>query len=220
MSRLFFDNNDNFQWASIAALIAFIVGCFSVYNNRKTLRLQKDLNKENFKGNIVSKSRIEWIQEVRKRSVDFISTCYDLIEFIKSNRSDSVKLRELHSNVEKSSTLLILYFGPDKDKNNDFIVYLVTLLSEKLMNKDEYYSQEHIIGMSDEIDVLKYFLRVYFKIEWKRATGEIEDSQVQSYLESDDDYAKIMKIYESGFESHKEWMENYYCQLEDRYLNK
>ncbi|RKL64941.1 hypothetical protein CR203_23610 [Salipaludibacillus neizhouensis] len=93
--NIFFDDNGNFVWASIAAFVALIAALVSLYNVYKT-------NKSNFKSNIVSKSRIEWIQEVRKQSVAFISSFYKLINYIKGFDYDyfrdpdhKIELREL-----------------------------------------------------------------------------------------------------------------------------
>jgi hypothetical protein len=219
LSYLFFDNNGNFQWASIAAFIAFLVGLMSFYNNYKSLKQQKELNIQNFKGNIVSTARIEWIQEVRKKCVDFISICYDLIGNIKSSKYDETKILELKSTLEKNATLLILYFGPDKDnnKNNDFIVYLIELLLVKITNKDGWYDKKHIVKLEDEVNVLKDFLRIYFKAEWKRANGEVTDAEVQKYLEKHQLYIRIREIYQSGFNEHQECIDNFYIQLKERY---
>lgn len=229
MIRIFFDNDGNFDWSSVAAMIAFFVGLMSIYNNKKTLKsqkeisdetlkLQKELNEQNFKGNVVSKARIEWIQEVRKKSVDFLTTCHNLLSYMKLKEYDEDKISELKSIIERDSTLLILYFGPGKDdnKNNDFIVYLITLLSNKIINEDNYYEKEHIIALEDEVYVLKDFLRIYLKAEWKRANGEIEETKVQQYLEGHKSYQKIIEIYKSGFSAHEEWVENFYSQLEKK----
>lgn len=210
-ANIFFDINGNFQWASIAAFVAFfgsiISAWISVHNTKKSL-----------KGNVVSTSRIEWIQEVRKKSVDFISACYSLFEFAKSDSTtiDGEELSKLKNEIEKNGTLLILYFGPDL-KNNDFIVYLVTNLLSRITNKDGYYDNNKIPELIDQVNVLKDFLRIYFKAEWKRANGEIKDIEVQSYLESQDLYKTIMNIFSSGFEMNREWTENYYFQLSKKY---
>lgn len=219
MWKLFFDNNGVFQWASIAAMIAFVVGCFSIYNNYKTLKTQKELSLNNFKGNVVSKARIEWIQEVRKKSVDFISICYDLIMNIKSNNYSKDKVLDLKSQLKKNANLLILYFGPDKNKNenNEFIIYLITLLSNKIVNENNYYDGKHIINLETELSVLMDFLRIYLKAEWKRANGELLDEKVQEYLEEHKIYKDIKEIYRSGFNSHEECVDCFYNKLKQEY---
>ncbi|MCY8935668.1 hypothetical protein [Peribacillus frigoritolerans] len=211
-TNIFFDVNGNFQWASIAAFVAFfgsiISAWISVHNTKKSL-----------KGNVVSTARIEWIQEVRKKSVDLISACYSLFEFIKSDSTtgDEAELSKVKNEIEKNGILLILYFGPDSNKNNDFIVYLVTNLLSRITNKDGYYDDNKIPELIDQVNVLKDFLRIYFKAEWKRANGEIKDIEVESYLEKQDLYNAIMDIFSSGFEMHREWTENYYFQLSKKY---
>ncbi|MDM0609999.1 hypothetical protein QTH09_03000 [Clostridium perfringens] len=236
LSHIFLDSNGQFQWASVAAITSIITALVSVYvavnshlNNKKSqklqrelndeaLKLQRELNRDNFEGNIVAKARIEWIQEVRKKSVDFISACHKLLAYMKNgNVADFKVLEELKSNVESNATLLILFFGPDKgkNKNNDFIVYLIWLISGKLLNKDGYYDRQQILKMEDFIDVLRDFLRIYFKAEWKRANKEILDEEVQKYLEEDKYYRRIMNIYKSGLTCYDEWVENFYDQLEE-----
>lgn len=236
--NIFFDNKDNFQWASIAAFIAFIGSCASVWiawlNNKNTidkqermsqanLALQEKMNKINFKGNVVSKARIEWIQEVRKKSVDFMSACYNLFEFVSSFEVAPAKSEEflkLKSEVEKHGTLLILYFGPDSNKNNELIVTIVANILERTRNKNGWYDVMELPALADQVDVLRDFLRIYFKVEWKRANGEIKDSQVQEYLEKDDIYIRIMRIFSDGLENYEEWTESFYNELEERYTTK
>ncbi|HII4422640.1 hypothetical protein ACSW94_10155 [Clostridium perfringens] len=236
LSHIFLDSNGQFQWASVAAITSIITALVSVYvavnshlNNKKSqklqrelndeaLKLQRELNRDNFKGNIVAKARIEWIQEVRKKSVDFISACNRLFTYINNENTFDLKIvEELKSDVKRNATLLILYFGPDngKNKNNDLIVYLIDLLSSKLLNKDGYYDKQHIILLEDYVDVLRDFLRIYFKAEWKRANREISDEEVQTYLEKNEYYVRIMNICERNLACYEEWVENFYDQLEE-----
>ncbi|PFS47340.1 hypothetical protein, partial [Bacillus thuringiensis] len=143
--NIFYDVNGNFQWLSMTALAALIVGIvgpiISIYNNKKTLEKQEQMNTSNFKGNVVVKARIEWIQEVREKSVDFISACYNLAEFVKTHNDQAIlqpeikkEFNRLKNEIEKNGTLLILYFGPDSNKNNDLIVYLIETLLEGITN--------------------------------------------------------------------------------------
>lgn len=219
MTNIFLNEHGVFQWGSIVAIAAIVTLIVSCFENRKLLNHQKKLNDENFKGNIVSKARIEWIQEVRKKSVDFIAACYDYFRYAKlhNDKYDDEKIIELKNIIEKNATLLILYFGPDsgENKNNDFIVYLITTLSEKITNKDNWYSTEHILNLEKEVDVLKDFLRIYFKAEWKRANRELSDEKVQEYLENNKYYSKIMEVYKVGLICHEEWVDCFYEQIEN-----
>ena len=219
---------------ALAALIVGIIGpIISIYNNKKTLEkqeqmnirnldLQKQINISNFKGNVVSKSRIEWIQEVRKKSVDFISACYDLFEFIELHR-DVVKLDaenekevfRLKNEIKKNGTLLILYFGPDSKKNNDLIAYFAEHLIATLTSKNLWVYRKERILLRDQVEVLKDFLRLYFKAEWKRANGEIKDSEVQAYLEKDELYIKIKKRFNKDLEEYEQIVDMYYEDVEN-----
>ena len=58
---ILFDVNGNFQWSSIAAAVALIAAIMQMRNNKKSID-----------ANLKAKSRVEWIQNVRKLSADFI----------------------------------------------------------------------------------------------------------------------------------------------------
>lgn len=230
IANILYDVNGNFQWASIAAMVALLASVISagisIWNNNRTLKNQKLLNEQNIKSNIVSKSRIEWIQEVRKKSVDFISACYNL-DFYKRTRishipptdSDKLEYTNIIRDIEKNGTLLILYFGPDSNnKNNEIIVYLVEYIMERTVNKSGYYGK---FDISDFIEILKDFLRIYFKAEWKRANGELEDSKaVQSYLEKHSLYNNIYEFCKDGHEAHDEKKEVFYRYMKREYEMK
>ena len=64
--NIFFDMNNNFQWGSIAALVALIAAIMQMFNNKKSID-----------ANLKAKSRVEWIQNVRKLSADFIRISYE-----------------------------------------------------------------------------------------------------------------------------------------------
>ena len=247
---IFFDVNGNFQWASIAAGVAFLVSIISLSgviinarvlknNNEKTIKqqekvsgeslaLQRELNEKNFKGNIVAASRIDWIQEARKLSVSFISSFYNLNKYIKELQTEDFfnepdhkkriekivknqKLTDLINILKERGTLLILYFGPDKSGNNEFINYMVTLIIERADGLGKFYDEKSFINQENNIHSLIDFLRIYFKAEWKRANGEIKDNEVQDYLEGHAIYNHINEVYSSGFASYNENIECFYA---------
>lgn len=210
-------------------IVALIVGLGSIWVTFYT-------NRKNIKGNVVSKSRIEWIQEVRKQSVAFITAFYELNKYIKilqinnffnevdhNTRIERIekegKLSELKKELKEKGILLILYFGPDRIDDpgrigdNEFINYVVSLILLKVDDLGKIYPAEDIIALEDVIYSLKDFLRIYLKAEWKRATGQIKDSDIQNYLGNDRIYNYIKESYSSGFESHQEYVENFYMNL-------
>ncbi|PEZ83070.1 hypothetical protein CN374_29080 [Bacillus cereus] len=218
LANVFYDVNGNFQWVSMTAFAALTVGIIgpiiSIYNNKKTLEKQEQVNISNFKGNVVAKARIEWIQEVRNKSVDFMIACHNLIKFLPTHKDidrldkeTKEKLSNLKNEVQKNGNLLILYFGPDPNKNNELIVYLVTTITTPLVNNKGWYdlkARGHTIKLTYKLEVLKDFLRIYFKAEWKRANGEIKDSDIQDYLEQHIIYVAIMRAFYDELEQYQE----------------
>ncbi|WP_226671588.1 hypothetical protein [Metabacillus litoralis] len=246
---IFFNSNGDFDLRSTAAAIGLLgvilTATVSIIINMKTLKQQKQYNldsleqqkalsKENFKGNVVATSRIEWIQEVRKLSVEFISSCYSLLKYVeilkatgffeevdhekrKNKISRDSKLSELRKDLQERGTLLALYFGPDSSGNNEFVNYIVSLIILKVDKLGTWYPVDEILNLDDFINVLKDFLRIYFKAEWKRANGEIEDSNLQKYLDANHEYLRIMTIFSEGIDMHLERTEAFYSYLAQKY---
>jgi hypothetical protein len=253
---IFYDSQNNFEWPSVAAGVALLASIISVcgviYNasvskkinentikqqekvSERSLALQRELNEKNFEGSVVATARIEWIQEVRKQSVAFITSFYKLTNYIKRFDYDYFRepdhdirieriekdqeLISLINELKEKGTLLVLYFGPDKSGNNEFIDYIVNLIIEMADGVGKYYEVDTLLGQERSIISMKDFLRLYFKAEWKRANGQIEDSKVQEYLEKDKLYRDIMEIYKDGLAAHKEDTEVFYNILRDKYL--
>lgn len=220
--KLVLDSNGNFNWTSITALAAVGAIVFAWKNNNNSI-----------KANLVSKSRIEWIQEVRKVSVEFLDACYNvtsIISVIKSGKSENIQpqngaiataritfneekgryaevynkdkkyLIEEQSKVKKFGSLLILYLGPDNSNNNEFIVYLIENIVLSISENDKIFEQEKI-NVEDTINDLKNILRVYFKVEWKRSIGKIDDDIVDDELNKDTIYTAIKDRYKEQLEN-------------------
>jgi hypothetical protein len=193
--------DDVFQVSSLSALVVVIALGVSWRVNNKTI-----------KANIVSKSRIEWIQKVREESANFISSCSKFIDYSDTydikvtdettglyqlkvgtimkasitleKKEAKAKLKDLgdgnggsikeklRGDINRTGSLLILYFGPDNSNNNDRVVSII----------------QNIMGLvnNDTVDerVKKLFelfideIRTYLKVEWKRSIGELADFEV------------------------------------------
>lgn len=73
--EIFYDTDGNFNVSGIAAVSGVILTTsFSYRNNKKTLQQQKQQNEENIKASLVSKSIIDWLQNARKITSDFLSS--------------------------------------------------------------------------------------------------------------------------------------------------
>lgn len=223
INKIIFDASGNFQWTSAVAFVALITAIISIFNVSRT-------NNSNFKGN-VAKARIEWIQEVRKKSTDFISACYDVLDFMKSydkripllQQLDSEGKKEmarLKNEVRKNGTLLSLYFGPDSSNNNEIIDVMVSNLVERLTDKQMWEKREGIRYILNDLEAIKDFLRIYFKAEWKRSNGELKDSKLRNYLKKHSVYKSIYNIYTPEVIRRKRMNERYYWTLENKTINK
>lgn len=71
--------------------------------------------KDQIDANVTWNARIEWIQNVRRVTAEFITACYI---FIHSNDCDEAEQNRNLELVHEKKTLLILYFGPDGIEKN------------------------------------------------------------------------------------------------------
>lgn len=141
--------------------------------NNSNNEFQQNMIQMQIDADITARARIEWIQSARNTTVDFINSCYNLINFMDTieiekaeqgtqeegalssasltfNRSKSKKLEAFgndkkdifleQANVQKYGTLLMLYFGPDDAKENEFIVYLIGVYGNIKIQKMKYLS--------------------------------------------------------------------------------
>ena len=106
INKLFFNKDDEFQWIGVTAIIAIFSFLFTAINNSKKNR--QDL---------VSKSRIEWIQKVREDTAEYISGFYNVFQ---DNDIDIIEL------VEKKERLK-LFFGHEVECYIDESTRKITL---------------------------------------------------------------------------------------------
>ena len=180
--NFFGDHNGNFQWASVAAGVAllsvFLQIILQIYNNKR-----------NIDANLKAKSRIEWIQSVRRLSADYIKIAYEYkimlgeyrggegyIEENKIGKDVKIKIDEKWSGFLYTYSLLLLYFQSGR-KSDDYNKVTNDQIIESIQKlKDETEGLHRKIG----IEELKSFesngvfpfrdkMRLYLKGEWDRA---------------------------------------------------
>lgn len=107
--KIFLDNQNTFQWGSVTAITAVLAIIYSWQSNNK-----------NIKANLVSKARIEWIQNVRNETSELIALYYSLFTVVDLNSAQEIIIK-----AKEKSERLILYFGPVygeiKDSDGIFI---------------------------------------------------------------------------------------------------
>lgn len=221
ISKLFFDHNGDFLWASITAGIALVGTFYQTY-----------LNKVNYKRNTINASRIKWIQNVREQSVNFIESCYILISFLKTttekseNINGNIVFTNLDTNsryikmkldIQKNGDLLMLYFGPDSSGLNDYISYFIFILTKDLANFEQkgYVDENNNIKHSRTLFSFTEFIRIYLKIEWLKASKLIKDKDSENILKKDEIFIAIEKAYAEHVDESKEWKSSFFSNIND-----
>ena len=112
--------------SAIAAIISAIGAIYSIRVTKKeneqniestekisdqVQKAEDERNKAQIDANLVWNARIEWIQNVRRVTADFISACYSYLQNVESAKKECQESLLL---VQKHCNLLVLYFGPDK----------------------------------------------------------------------------------------------------------
>lgn len=148
------------------------------------------VNKHTITADVASKARIQWIQDIRKATVDLLSAYYAIL-----SESDNDKVKELYTDTRNTQELLMLYFGPDKPGTkkatdmydaktnkgkNDLIITHINKISEMMYqyvkapaeNTDCDVSR---VCLKEDIESalheLSEAIRIYGKIEWDKAKG-------------------------------------------------
>lgn len=121
----------------VAAILAVIASGISIYITYKVNKKNRQSNEKianqiqvaedkraqaAIDANLTANARIEWIQNVRQATSDFITACY---RFIDSKEIDQQINLE---NVLKKKALLVLYFGPDNNLSDE-------ILAENLLDR-------------------------------------------------------------------------------------
>lgn len=165
------------QATIVAAVIAALASIFASALTFYSIRVTKRGNKENILSNeIISKkvqegedirneaqidanitwsARVEWIQNVRRITAEFIVACY---KYIQSNKNDEYEQIRNFESIQEKKYLLLLYFGPDDFVENE---KKAKDICDKTTNKAK---NEMII---DLINKLVEQLRAYFMNEAK-----------------------------------------------------
>lgn len=190
--KIFFNSLGEFQWASVATIIAFIPALTGVFfsvlgykNTKQTLKQQKEITERTISANLKAKARIDWIQKVREASSSFLSSVLKLkgltnerIGSINSQTSrtlDDKIINELNQFQEKR-LLLKLYFGTNTENNKvvDDIEKINTIVSKFIKSQqtgtlDQNNYESFMKDIDENVETFNEAIRKYLKFEWDRA---------------------------------------------------
>lgn len=169
-----------FNGIPITNQVALIVAGITLFGVVLTILSNVLLGHSNIKANVVSKARIEWIQNARDFLSDYISVALEINYIHRQGDSEGFndKYNQSVTRLNTLRSLLKLNLGPDNKgfsdySNLNFIEKIDSLYKFiqneqkiKLKLKPETYDAAEIDFL---IDDLVSFGRSYFKIEWLRS---------------------------------------------------
>lgn len=205
----FFTKNKD-AFTSIGILITFLVSAFSLYFSARN-------NKAVHFVNSVTKSRIEWIQDLRSNVAEFISitNIYNNVYYKKNYEKSGIHLSRCQQSCTKIK--LLLNYCDDKDKN------IINLCEEILEGFRKYCdfvhnckvdNDGHFVDSKDmnkckkqvenDIDKLSKAVQIYLKAEWNRvkyeSQGKIYEKETQDF-----DYNELEMKYDNPMYKSKVW---------------
>lgn len=140
-----------------------------------TLYFTNRSSDKKIKADLVSKARIDWIQNVRKSASEFISSCFMFdkmhqwsVEKIGTlGISSNDELRE----INKHANILILYFGPESEetKKKKNIIHNEKIVNKVIEIRNSINENGWHEKLTENLDDLTELLRVYLKDEWDTA---------------------------------------------------
>ncbi|MBC1935197.1 hypothetical protein HCA69_02380 [Listeria grandensis] len=71
--KIFFDNNGNFQWAAIAALITLLIGVFTYFHNKSVLKSSKEIQERNIRTELINKNQLSELQKMKQDLAVYLS---------------------------------------------------------------------------------------------------------------------------------------------------
>lgn len=182
----------------ISILVAIIAASAVIYNARNTTKTMRENNKDSIDANLKSKSRLQWIGEVRSKTSSFITVAYRYrnlsdwtlrkIEEINGPILNSEEGEKLHEDISQkylklddygaeAFTLLMqikLYFSDNLEHKEimnkvDEIMMCIKENKSSLMNED-------LMGAKKSLELIPNYqlelidlLREYLKNEWEKA---------------------------------------------------
>lgn len=177
----------------IAIAVAIIALIGIILTNRETKKINtsnenfnEKWNQKNIDATLVASARIEWVQNVRRTTAELIAQYFSII-----NTIDKEILTEAVLKANEKTELLILYFGPEDEKEENIDIYnekdnsgknryIVDFLKELSDNTDIYYRNV----MSDKLIKLEDIRRRRLKtlsehvIDWEYEEVETDEGEL------------------------------------------
>lgn len=207
--------------AALTSILSSILAGYSIRITKKGIEKNIESNKEisnevqnaesirteaQIDANITWNARVEWIQNVRRVTAEFITACY---KYIHSNDCD---IDEQNGNLEliqEKKSLLILYFGPDGIEENK---KKAQNISDKITNNAK---NEMIVDLINKIFEQS---RVYFsnEKECKRCHTEL----IKCIACENAENGKLISCVKDEFEGEAEYFTDNDCKTLQKNLEE
>lgn len=167
----------------VSLILTIFVAITSYKTNKKSLEQQKEIAEKNLHANIISESRIEWIQEVRKLMADYLQKAACLPFYYgeyfdnDSNVGTEKEKQEIDNKlmeIQALEYLLLLYFS-DNDGNKEIrtaITDVIEYLNKIVKTFPKTNSFDASIEYRYDDESITNLLKIatgYFKKEWEKA---------------------------------------------------
>lgn len=168
-------------------------------NLEEQLQLQEQIKHYEIEANIISKARIEWIQEARSITLEYLYICEKLVILDsegESNWNYEKELRDLYHNLNMTFMKFKLFLGKDRDGNENELFLgkmhrALEIASYHTKGKGKLTEIELINVVNDLHEYLyekpapNEFTSTYFIEElYEKCTGEIAD-HARSYFKEE-----------------------------------
>lgn len=176
----------------IAALAAVLVSMYGILQTNKWTKNQIDAE-------IVSKSRIEWIQKSRELTAVYVSCAFELINYfitgteILEQKEKDKAVEKLRQKLKESSIQLGLMFGTDGDTSNQLIVRFLDSMTN-IITGGTGGTPDYFIELEKEFLVFRDYMSYYFKVEWKRSNLSYTDEIAQEKQSSNPKYKDLENL--------------------------
>lgn len=161
----------------LTAIVGYITIRSNIKSNRRNNLVSQKLKEEELNANVISNARIEWLEQVRKHTADYIENtnllCYEL-----TMEYDNKRFATFLSNYRKSHFMMKLYFTEidHRKKINMDHAKIVSLLNE--IEKEMIKQMDNVNKNKNSIDINKIEsiinkfcenISIYFKKVWEEA---------------------------------------------------
>lgn len=178
--------NDKFQWAAVATIVSFLGILVTFYSTWR-------INNKTIKANISSKTRIEWINQIRKLSADAITNINLLISVGKHSYGEQLNIAIQDGKIEKAFNIGmntgIQDIGPQvqkkqsieskrmyDEKYNDCVGAIYSSFNQLSLFFSDKEKDANLINSMDEIFTILSKLADYNR-------DEIKSNETQDYYQ-------------------------------------